>query len=205
MTKSFCVSAAVVCLGASFVAAVAAAGDPVAIKQAAWPAMQVWRQPQGLPQNAVLTMLQTRDGYLWLGTKGGVSRFDGVRFTTFDDHDKTQVPENEVWALAEGQDNSLWVATYGGGVSRLKDGKFTVYTTADGLINDFAVSLHADKDGSIWIGTEGGISRFQNGHFTNYAAKDGLVHPAIRGLYGDADGSLWIGTVQGDEIGRAHV
>ena len=54
----------------------------------AWHALAVWRQPQGLPQDTVLSLLQTRDGYLWVGTKGGVSRFDGVRFTTFDDRNK---------------------------------------------------------------------------------------------------------------------
>ena len=69
---------------------------PIRAGTVSWPSAQVWRQPQGLPQNSVLTMLQTRDGYLWLGTKGGVSRFDGVRFTTFDDRDKTQLRESEV-------------------------------------------------------------------------------------------------------------
>ena len=132
-----------------------AAGAEPGRASASWPSVQVWRQPQGLPQNSVLTMLQTRDGYLWLGTKGGLSRFDGVRFTTFDDRDKTQLRESEVWALAEGLDGSLWIGTYGGGVSRLKDGKFTVYTTADGLVNNYVSSLLADEsDGSVWIGTE---------------------------------------------------
>jgi signal transduction histidine kinase/ligand-binding sensor domain-containing protein/CheY-like chemotaxis protein len=182
----------------------AAIGDSVRVKRASWPALEVWRQRQGLPQNAVLTVLQTRDGYIWLGTKGGVSRFDGVRLTTFDDHDKTQLRENEVWALAEGRDGSLWIGTYGGGLSRLQDGKFTVYTTADGLIGNVVVSLLADKDGSIWIGTESGLSRFQNGRFTSYTEKDGLVHTAIRGLYSDTDGSVWIGTVQGEIYRFAH-
>src|SRR5258706_14495170 len=69
-----------------------------------WGAAEFWRQPQGLPQNTVLSILQTRDGYLWVGSKGGVSRFDGVRFTTFDDSDRSKLRENEVWALAEGDD-----------------------------------------------------------------------------------------------------
>ena len=123
----------------SFFVPMSAAAGPDRASTVLWPSVQVWRQPQGLPQNSVLSVLQTRDGYLWLGTKGGLSRFDGVRFTTFDDRDKTQLRESEVWALAEGRDGSLWIGTYGGGLSRLKDGKFTVYTTADGLISDYRV------------------------------------------------------------------
>ena len=162
-----------------------------------WGAAEYWRQPQGLAQNTVLSILQTRDGYLWVGTKGGLSRFDGVRFTTFDDRDKSRLRENEVWALAEGHDGSVWIGTYGGGLSRFKDGRFTVYTTADGLVNDFVANLHTGADGSIWIATDGGLSRFKDGRFTSYTVKDGLSHDAIRGLYTDRDGSLWIGTNRG--------
>ncbi|MFN2239797.1 MAG: two-component regulator propeller domain-containing protein, partial [Thermoanaerobaculia bacterium] len=43
-----------------------------------------WQTEQGLPLNTVHTFLQTRDGYLWVGTGGGLARFDGVRFTTFE-------------------------------------------------------------------------------------------------------------------------
>lgn len=159
-------------------------------KESAWHSIDAWRQPQGLPQNSVLAILQTRDGYLWVGTKGGVARFDGVRFTTFDDRNKKQLRESEVWALVEGDDSSLWIATYGGGVSRLKHGQFTVYTTKEGLANDYVAALCKDREGNIWIGTDGGVSRFKDGRFTNYTVKDGLVHNAVRGLYAESDGSV---------------
>src|SRR5262249_568039 len=142
-------------------------------KESAWHSIDAWRQPQGLPQNSVLAILQTRDGYLWIGTKGGVARFDGVRFTTFDDRDKQQLRQNEGWALAEGDDTSVWVGTYGGGLSRLKHGQFTVYTAKDGLANDYVSSLCRDSEGAIWIGTDGGLSRFKDGKFTTYTVKDG--------------------------------
>src|SRR5258706_13949447 len=102
-------------------------------KEPTWYAADNWRQPQGLPQNSVICILRTRAGYLWIGTKGGLSRFDGVQFTTFDDRDTSKLRENEVWALAEGDDSSLWIGTYGGGLSRLKDGNFTTNTSKDGL------------------------------------------------------------------------
>ena len=160
-------------------------------------AVEIWRQPQGLPQNSVLALLQTRDSYLWIGTKGGLSRFDGVRFTTFDDGNKQQLKENEVWALAEGSDGSLWIGTYGGGLSRLKDGKFTIYTTADGLVSDVVARLCADDDGGVWIGTDGGLSYFKGGRFTNYTVANGLAHNVVRQLYRDPSGTVWIGTNRG--------
>jgi PAS domain S-box-containing protein len=172
-----------------------AAADPP--KVVAWPGLQVWRQPQGLPRNSVLSLLQTRDGYLWIGARGGVSRFDGVHFTTFDDRNKSQLKKNEIWSLAEGDDGSVWIATYGGGVSRYRNGQFKVYTTTEGLANNFATVVQKGSDGSVWIGTDGGLSHFKNGRFTNYAVKDGLTNDLIRGLYLDDDGTVWIGETRG--------
>ncbi len=163
----------------------------------AWHSIDAWRQPQGLPQNSVVSLLQTRDGYLWVGTKGGVGRFDGMQFTVFDDRNKQQLRENEVWALAEGDDSSVWLGTYGGGVSRFKQGQFTIYTTKEGLANDYVTSLCRDREGAIWIGTDGGLSRFKDGHLTNYTVQEGLVNNAIRSLYVDPEGSLWIATNKG--------
>jgi ligand-binding sensor domain-containing protein len=167
-------------------------------KNAPWRAVDTWKQPQGLPQNSVYQVLQTRDGYIWIGTKGGLARFDGVRFTVFDDRNRNQLRDNEIYALAEGDDGSLWIGTFGGGVSRLKDGKFTVFTMQDGLVSDFVTTLCKDKEGAIWIATDFGVSRYHNGHFTNYSKKDGLASSAVRALQCDDDGTVWIGTTTGE-------
>ena len=67
--------------------------------------------------------------------------------TVFDDRNTSQLRENEIWALEEGDDSSLWIGTYGGGISRLKNGKFTIYTTKDGLSGDAVAELCKDKEG----------------------------------------------------------
>jgi PAS domain S-box-containing protein len=163
-----------------------------------WHIVASWSQSEGLPQNTVLSLIQTKQGYIWIGTKGGgVSRFDGVRFTTFDDRTTPEMKESEVWALAEGDDDSVWIGTFGGGLGRFKERTFTAYTTRDGLINDFVTTLHTGPDGTLWIGTEGGISRLKDGRFTNYTIKDGLSHDTVRAFYTDGDGALWIGTQDG--------
>ncbi|HKX29313.1 MAG TPA: two-component regulator propeller domain-containing protein, partial [Blastocatellia bacterium] len=166
-------------------------------REQSWHNIDAWQQPQGLPQNSVYAVLQTRDGYLWMGTKGGISRFDGVRFTTFDDARQHELPDNEIWALAEGADSSLWIGSYGGGLTQFKDGLFTTYTARDGLAQDFVAELCIGREGEIWIGTDAGLSRFKDGRFTNYTTRDGLIHNTIRSLYLDRDQSLWIGTQGG--------
>jgi two-component sensor histidine kinase/ligand-binding sensor domain-containing protein len=166
-------------------------------KERAWYSVSAWRQPQGLPQNTVLAIRQTRDGYMWIGTKGGLARFDGVHFTIYDDRDRSQLAENEVWALDESQDGSLWIATLGGGLARLKDGRFTQHTTRDGLINDAVICMCRDTGDRIWAGTDTGLSRLENGRFTSFTTRDGLAHNRIRSLHCDPDGSVWIGTNDG--------
>ena len=63
--------------------------------------LDVWKQKDGLPQVSVRTIVQTRDGYLWLGTEGGLVRFDGVRFTSFDKRNTSEIRDNEIRSLLE--------------------------------------------------------------------------------------------------------
>ena len=148
-----------------------------------------------LPQNFVFAILQTRDGYLWVGTQEGLARFDGVRFTVFNTRNTPALRHNDVWRLLEDRDGNLWIATSGGGLTRYRDGVFTNYGREQGLSNDHVQALWQDAQGALWIGTRGGgLNRFHEGTFTVYAAKDGLTHDTVYALAGDAAGNLWIGT-----------
>src|SRR5215471_468357 len=83
-------------------------------KEPGWKVLDIRQQPQGLPQNSVSAVLETADGYIWVGTRQGLARFDGVRFTTFDASRPSQLPESDIRAMVEGDDHSLWIATHGG-------------------------------------------------------------------------------------------
>ena len=175
-----------------------AAAEP---NQPGWFVGDVWSQKNGLLHNFVNAVVRTRDGYLWVGSAGGLSRFDGARFTVFDDSSAQPLGDNDARALVEGSDGSLWIGTTAGGVSRWRDGRLYTYTTRDGSrdgpIDNFVTSLAADPAGRIWIGTEGGLSVFEDGRFRHLTTADGLPQNAIKSLHADRSGDVWIGTRNG--------
>ena len=161
-------------------------------------AHEVWKTERGLPQNTVSTMVQTRAGYIWVGTELGLVRFDGVSFTVFDESNTPELKSNIIMALAEDHEGRLWIGTQGGGLTCFKDGRFRTYTIKDGLSNDSILALYADRVGNLWIGTDGGgLNRFKDSHFASYSAKDGLADATVFSITEDRQGSLWVGTRAG--------
>ncbi len=155
--------------------------------------IDTWTTADDLPQNSVTAILQSRDGYLWLGTYGGVGRFDGVRFASFDTGNTPALLSNGIQALVEDKAGALWIGTNGGGLTRYQGGTFTSVTAADGLASDIVRCLRAGRDGSVWVGTNDGLTRMQDGRFTTWNTKDGLSNGVVRALEEDDEG-LWIGT-----------
>jgi signal transduction histidine kinase/ligand-binding sensor domain-containing protein len=157
-----------------------------------------WQERDGLPQNTVLAVTTTRDGYLWMGTYEGAVRFDGVRFTLFNPSTTTGIGNSFVTSLLERRDGSLWLATYGGGVSRLSGGRFTQYAIRDGLSSNFVLCLFEDHAGTLWIGTDGGgVNAFSQGRSTPYTTAHGLPGNLVRAIVDDGNGGLLVGTSRG--------
>src|SRR5438093_12283038 len=97
----------------------------------------VWTTEHGLPQNSVTAILQTRDGYLWIGTFGGLVRFDGVKFTLVEGPGPRS---NRILTLFEDHAGAVWIGTERGGATRYANGAFTTYTEKDGLPFDNVAS-----------------------------------------------------------------
>ena len=166
--------------------------------QLEWKVAGSFRQGQGLPQDRVMTLHQARDGYLWVGTRGGAARFDGLVFTTWGAKDPSALPYGEVYEFAETADGTLWIAVNGGGLGRYRRGAFSMLTTADGLVDDLVRALAVDGSGALWIGTDRGLSRYAGGAFTSFGTRDGLADPAIRRLAADPAGhGVLVGTRAG--------
>ena len=92
----------------------------------------------------------------------------------------------------------MWIGTESGGLSLLKDKKFTTYAIKEGLGSDLVKSIYEDRKGNIWIGTNGGgLSLLKDGKLTTYTTADGLSSNVVLALFGDGEGNLWIGTLGG--------
>lgn len=164
---------------------------------------EVWRASDGLPQNSVYAIMQSREGYLWLATQEGLARFDGIRFLTYDKAHAEWLKSNEIWALLEDRAGALWIGTSGGGLVRLSDGQATTYTTENGLPSDLVKALHQDREGHVWIGTiGGGVSRFDGTSFASYDTADGLAGNVVFAIAEDRSGALWFGTSSGLSVLR---
>ena len=117
-----------------------------------------WTTSDGLPQNTINAIVQTRDGYLWIATFGGLVRFDGVRFTTFNTVNAPALRSARVTALHEDRGGILWAATETGEISCLRDGEF--YSFDDGETEEIN-SLYADTGGYLWTGGWSGARRYR--------------------------------------------
>ncbi|MDE3201796.1 MAG: hypothetical protein KGN79_12850 [Acidobacteriota bacterium] len=238
---------------------------------------QAWVMENGMPQNTVHALTQTRDGYLWIGTEVGLVRFDGHSFLVLDKNSKPAIPSGDIRCLLATDDGALWIGT-GEGLARLKDGAVRVYTEKDGLpangirslellqghvaamtdsgevtvdgdevlpveLNkltsidpsrepNFAVrlasgaraqathatvelmlpgkemhwkvgqelpgsriqTLFADREGSLWIGTNEGLVRWANGKLEKMPVTDPLASASVLTIFEDHEGDLWVGT-----------
>jgi ligand-binding sensor domain-containing protein/two-component sensor histidine kinase len=159
--------------------------------------VRIWQTDDGLPQNSVYAITQTKDGYLWVGTQQGLARFDGMRFVPLDEKGAPELKHGWITALCAARDGSLWIACDASGVTRLKDGVSSHLTEADGLPGSHPTCLLEAQDGAIWIGSEGGLTRYFDGKLTNFSEKNALANNAIKSLCQDRHGVIRAATGRG--------
>jgi len=134
------------CLALSLFVTVSSA---VTTKEVRHYALTTWRTDQGLPQNFITAIEQTPDGFLWIGTLGGLARFDGLHFTTFSGGDDRFSLQDRTTGLAIDRDGSLWIA-FSSRLSHYANGKFTQAANQAGAQRYAAGDLLADLDGGVW-------------------------------------------------------
>jgi len=142
-------------------------------------ALDVWRE--GLPQYMVRTIVQTRDGYLWLGTMEGLVRFNGIDFEIFDTRNTPAMTDQRIHTLYEDNAGTLWIGTFSGGVLRERNGSFERIGSGD------AISILQTHDGSVWVGGTNSLARHRGSHVTRYPIA-GEVNALAEGWAGSSKG-----------------
>jgi signal transduction histidine kinase/ligand-binding sensor domain-containing protein len=157
-------------------------------------AQRTWRSDDGLRQETVTALAEATNGFLWIGTEGGLVRFDGATFEPFS---RVNVPgflHNEIQALAEDPGGALWIGTTEPGLYRLQHGAVVVYGAAEGLPEQPIRRLLRDTRGTLWAAPEEGpLLRFDGSVFRPVPSEG--VQLRIRALCEAPDGTLWVGTV----------
>ena len=128
----------------------------------------VWTTDNGLPQNSVPSILQARDGYLWLATYDGLVRYDGVHFTVFNPGNTKALKSSRFSQLIEDGNRNLWIATEDAGLIRYSDGVFTSYATQEGLPDNRILRMRTDGADKILIETPLGLARWDGAGITPY-------------------------------------
>ena len=151
-------------------------------------------EQDGLTAGFVRAVFQDASGAIWIGTDGGgLDRIDRGSVSAL--VSRPALSSDVVLSIAQtGED--LWVGTPDG-LNRIRNGQVRVFTTNDGLVDDFVRSLYADTDGSLWIGTRNGLSHLTGGRFTSYSRTDGLGSDLIGAILRGGEGDLWVGTLGG--------
>jgi ligand-binding sensor domain-containing protein len=156
-------------------------------------AHRIWGQEEGLFQPTIYSILQTRDGFLWLGTQDSLIRFDGARFREFDGAGETGFHHALIRALLEDDHGNLWVGSLGAGVGKISaSGRITRYTTKQGLPSDSVFCLDSKSSDRMWICTNQGLARLENGRFQIFTTADGLPSNQIRSTCQATDGTRWV-------------
>jgi PAS domain S-box-containing protein len=150
-----------------------------------------WRVRDGVFAGAPTAITQTKDGYVWIGTQGGLLRFDGVRFVRWTPPTGKILPSMAVISLLGSADGSLWIGT-ALGLAQWKSEKLSNFPETAGRVN----SIFEDRDGTIWMARSrtraGAVCKVTASVARCYAPKEGV--PAYAGtLIGDNFGYLWIG------------
>jgi signal transduction histidine kinase/ligand-binding sensor domain-containing protein len=157
-----------------------------------------WRVRDGITKGATSSIVQTPDGYLWLGTEFGLLRFDGVRTVPWQPPAGQHLPSNRIFSLLAARDGTLWIGT-SKGLASWNSGKLTQYTALAGQA--IRAPILEDHEGTVWVGglaapPPGTLCAIRNGSIQCYGT-DGAFANGVAGLYEDHNRVLWVGVRDG--------
>lgn len=156
-----------------------------------------WKTENGLPSATIYAITQTPDGYLWIGTQGGLVRFDGLNFVTFDKHNTPAFERDDIFKLFVDHEGGLWIVIFETGVVHYKDRKFTTLQKEGSLAGATINSVSEDAEGNLLLATNAGLYKRVGNQWIVFKEKDGLPSNEIGEIYKDSKGRVWISTAKG--------
>ncbi len=170
---------------------------------------RIWTTQDGLANDQITALAQSYDGFLWVGSRSGLARFDGVQFRLFNQQNSPPFTNGDILCLFAASDGSLWIGTNGGGAFRLRGGAFAKFDRESGLTNGFVRAIMADKKGNLWAGTDGGLFLYKDSGFTRVDAGGGSPEQ-VAAMARAASGGLWVGgsgffLTDGEKLGKIEI
>ena len=148
---------------------------------------------EGLLHNNVYSLFEDRDGFIWVGSGGGLQRYDGKNFKEYSVGKPNILTSSEIRIITQTADGAIWISQSGNRLFRLEYGQFKVFNSKEneshGLDARQVFCLVPNPDSSLWVGTENGLRLYRDGVFHNVLNKD--VGP-VRAILRNADGSLYL-------------
>ena len=162
-------------------------------------AHRIFDQDVGLPETLVAAMGRTPDGYLWLGTRRGLVRFDGVKFRLFSSDDTPAFRADWINTLFTDRDGRLWIGTLSG-LTVLENGRFRQPALPPDLATRSITAIYQDRAGALWLATDGGVVTLRDGNVRRVGGRD-----VVATAFGeDGAGRLWVGTTDRLLVLRKH-
>lgn len=156
--------------------------------------LETWSTDNGLPTNSLLSICQSRNGYIWIGSYEGLIRFDGDKFKVFNQFNTKELKSNNIRNITEARDGTIWMTTQGSGLVSYRNGKFNTYGIDKGLSNLYR-ALHCDSKGRIWgASPDKGWFYFEDGEFHFLEHEITLKDIEVSSIYEDKQNGVWFGT-----------
>jgi ligand-binding sensor domain-containing protein/two-component sensor histidine kinase len=164
--------------------------------------VRAWQIEDGLPQNSVTSIAQTPDGYLWLATFNGLARFDGVRFTVYDEGNVPALPSSRLVRLDVDEHGALWIQTEEGALVRFREGAFKEFSAREGLPAVGAAGMARGPKGRVLlVDRSGGVCGLEGDEWIAQPQYDFLRGNRLS-FWTDEQENLWVWGRDGRGFGR---
>ncbi|GAB3541034.1 hypothetical protein GCM10027443_39780 [Pontibacter brevis] len=148
-----------------------------------------WTLEQGLPQSQITALAQDHQGYLWIATRGGLSRFDGINFQTYTK--ENGLSSHNITKLYQDRRQQLWIATSDAGLMVYNGSRFKTVSKAQGLQASQVNDISEDSLGRLWLATDKGVYYRSGNQLQKFST---LPEQTYTSLSHAKDGTLWAGT-----------